>query len=416
MSRKAVYLLSALLVLCGLVYGVRSAFDGLALRGCDLSLRIHEVQCAHAGVNPFHVWDRTVEVPGFYGHDRPDMENVPAQDRVGRHEVHAYPPWHTTFFWFYGWLPPAASMVLLCIACGVAVVFIVQVIKRSVASLERAQRVFVWSWIVALLFGKFVCVFAYLQYGIVLAGLALLMYNALDKGRDWTAAVYWALMMVKPQVGALFFFPLLFGRKYKVILLTGAICFLATLWPAWVYHESPVRLILDVPKIGAPYAKGPIVEKVLAPLIGNGAAFVWAGACAAVCAVGSWMFRKSGGWLVRTLPVMWIFPLWTYSHVYDHVVTWSLVLAWGMLAAGAGGDRLSPSARRILYACTGAEMLWLLFSAGWHLGIAARLFNPSGIGWIYASAETLLAWTVVPAVLFLVLLPAERARPPLTAP
>ena len=408
MSRKAAYLLSAILVLCGLAYGVRSAFDGLALRGCDFFLRIHEVQCAHAGVNPFHVWDRTVTVPGFYGHNRPDMENVPAQDRVGKHQVHAYPPWHTTFFWFYGWLPPAFSVILLCVAYGIAIVFIVKAIKRSVSSLERAKEAFVWSWIAAMLFGKFVCVFAYLQYGIVLAGLALLMYNSLDKGRDWVAAVCWALIMVKPQVGALFFFPLLFGRKYKVILLTGAICFIATLWPAWIYHESPVQLILDVPKIGAPYAKGPIVDKVLAPLLGKSATFVWAGVCAVICAVGSWLFRNSGSWLVRTLPVMWIFPLWTYSHVCDHVVTWSLALVWGMLIVGAAN--VSPSKRKLLNVCSGLEVGWLVFSSGWHFGVAIRLFNPAGIGWIYVSTGRLLAWTVVPAVLFAVLLPALRAR------
>ena len=58
---------------------------------------------------------------------------------------------------------------------------------------------------------------------------------------------------------ALFFFPLLFGRKYKVILLAGAICFVATLWPAWVYRTSPFELILQVPKIAAYYSE---LEKV----------------------------------------------------------------------------------------------------------------------------------------------------------
>ena len=217
-------------------------------------------------------------------------------------------------------------------------------------------------------------------------------------------------------MGALFFFPLLFGRKYKVILLAGTICFAATLWPAWVYHESPVELILQIPKIGVPYNREPIVDKCLAPLIGKGATFVWAGVCAAICAVGSWIFRKSGSWLVRTLPVMWIFPLWTYSQNHDHLVAWSLALVWGMLIMGIGRDKLSPVVRKVLYLCTGIQVAWLVFSSGWHFCVAVKLFNPSGFGWIYVATGTLRSWTVIPAILFIVLLPVERARARLTTP
>ena len=150
------------------------------------------------------------------------------------------------------------------------------------------------------------------------------------------------------------------------------------------------------------------MDKVLTPLIGKSATFVWAGVCAAICAVGSWLFRKSGSWLLRTLPVTWIFPLWTYSQNHDHLVAWSLALVWGMLIVGA--ENVSPPERKLLYVCSGIEVGWLVFSSGWHFGVATRLFNPAGIGWIYASTGKLLAWTVVPAVLFAVLLPALRAR------
>ena len=200
---------------------------------------------------------------------------------------------------------------------------------------------------------------------------------------------------------------MLFGRKYKVMFLAGAICFVATLWPAWVYRTSPFELILQVPKIGAPYNHEPVVDKVLAPLLGKSAVFVWAGVCAAICAVGSWLFRKSGSWLLRTLPVVWIFPLWTYSQNHDHLVAWSLALVWGMLIVGA--ENVSPPERKLLYVCSGLEVGWLVFSSGWHFGVATRLFNPAGIGWIYVSTGRLLAWTVVPAVLFAVLLPGSRS-------
>lgn len=132
--------------------------------------------------------------------------------------------------------------------------------------------------------------------------------------------------------------------------------------PAWVYRTSPFELILQVPKIGAPYNHEPIV---------------------------------------------WIFPLWTYSQNHDHLVAWSLALVWGMLIVGA--ENVSPPERKLLYVCSGLEVGWLVFSSGWHFGVATRLFNPAGIGWIYVSTGRLLAWTVVPAVLFAVLLPGSRS-------
>ena len=415
MSRKVLYGLSLVLVLSGLAFSVRTAIDGLEHRGCDLMFRISEVQCAHTGVNPFDVWDRKVTTERFRGMDRDDREETPPED-AHKLVVHSYPAWHTTFCWFYGWLPRPITTALLGVAYGISLAFLVMWIKRRISSLDTAGRVFVWSWLVAMLLGDLVSCFGCLQYGLPLAALALLMYDSLDKGRDGLAAVCWALMMVKPQVGALFFFPLLFGRKYKVILLAGTICFAATLWPAWVYHESPVELILQIPKIGVPYNREPIVDKCLAPLIGKGATFVWAGVCAAICAVGSWIFRKSGSWLVRTLPVMRIFPLWMYSQNHDHLVAWSLALVWGMLIMGIGRDKLSPVVRKVLYLCTGIQVAWLVFSSGWHFCVAVKLFNPSGFGWIYVATGTLRSWTVIPAILFIVLLPVERARARLTTP
>ena len=409
MNRKVLYVLSAVLVLSGLATSFRMGRDGLHDGGCDLTCRINEVQCSHTGVNPFDVWDQKVTTECFRGLDRNDKPPPLPQDRH-KLVVHAYPPWHTTYCWFYGWLPRPITTALLGVVYGFSLVFLIVAIKRRISSFGFAQQVFVWSWLVAMLLGSLVSCFGSLQYSLPIAALALLMYDSLDRDRDCLAAVCWALMMVKPQVGALFFFPLLFGKKYKVILLAGAICFVATLWPAWVYRASPLELILQIPKIGAPYNQEPIAGKVLAPLIGQIAVFFLAGVCAIICAVGSWLLRKSGSWMLRTLPVVWIFPLWTYSHNYDYLITWSLALVWGMLLVGVGREALSPFAKKVLGVCTGIEIVWLVSSSVWHFCIAVQFFNPSGFGWIYLLARTLQAWTVIPAVLFLVLLPVERAR------
>ena len=165
MSRKVEGLVDNLDVLSGLGFSVRSAIDGLEHRGCDLMFRISEVQCAHTGVNPFDVWDRKVTTERFRGYDRDDRAKTPPED-AHKLVVHAYPPWHTTYCWFYGWLPRPITTALLGVVYGMALAFLVGRIKRKIAPFGTAQRVFVWSWLIAMLLGDLVSCFGCLQYGL----------------------------------------------------------------------------------------------------------------------------------------------------------------------------------------------------------------------------------------------------------
>ena len=73
--------------------------------GYDLSLRHNEVCCAHQGVNSFRIWNHEATLPGFYPYpsDKPTLPH--AETDV---PVHAYPPWHTAMFYFYGWMSGSA--------------------------------------------------------------------------------------------------------------------------------------------------------------------------------------------------------------------------------------------------------------------------------------------------------------------
>ena len=84
----------------------------------DLRLRRNEIRCAHQGVNSFRVWSREVVLPGFTPWRRPDKPKV---ERANESDatVHAYPPWHTAFFWFYGWLPWVLCVSLMSVAFGI---------------------------------------------------------------------------------------------------------------------------------------------------------------------------------------------------------------------------------------------------------------------------------------------------------
>jgi hypothetical protein len=131
------------------------------------------------------------------------------------------------------------------------------------------------------------------------------------------AGVCWALVMLKPQIGGLLLFPLVFGRKWGTIITAGTICFLASIPPAFLCGKSVVSLLLEVLEIGNPYA------------FGNGLVPAWLGgrdilgsaampACLLIggggCVWLSFMLRKESNWLIKFLPAILLFPAWVTYH------------------------------------------------------------------------------------------------------
>ena len=108
-----------------------------------------------------------------------------------------------------------------------------------------------------------------MNYGLVILGWTLLLYFALDSNHNILAGVIYSFIMIKPQIGILLFFPLLFNRKYKTIAFAVAICLIETCFTSCMLHKSPVELILQIPKIGAPFDKVFLAEttmKIVGPI------------------------------------------------------------------------------------------------------------------------------------------------------
>ena len=104
--------------------------------GCDLQLRRNEICCAHQGVNSFRIWTRETTLSGFTPITRPDMENLPRAP--GDAVVHAYPPWHTAMFYFYGWLPEQMCLSLMSVVFGLCLFFILsECVRISKAHFEH---------------------------------------------------------------------------------------------------------------------------------------------------------------------------------------------------------------------------------------------------------------------------------------
>ena len=90
---------------------------------------------------------------------------------------------------------------------------------------------------------------------------------------------------------------------------------LATLWPAAVYRESPLALILQIPEIGKPYlhVTAGTIPNAICALAGEGGVLAWGALCVLACAALSFLTQSAPCWLLRCVPALIVFPVWTYS-------------------------------------------------------------------------------------------------------
>ena len=159
-----------------------------------------------------------------------------------------------------------------------------------------------------------------MNYGLVILGWTLLLYFALDSNHNILAGVIYSFIMIKPQIGILLFFPLLFNRKYKTIAFAVAICLIETCFTSCMLHKSPVELILQIPKIGAPFDKGFLAETTM-KIVGPIGQYLVMGVFICLAAGGSYLVRNAKEAWVRFLPALASIPFWTYSQSHDWLVT-----------------------------------------------------------------------------------------------
>lgn len=378
---------------------------------CDINLRHAEVSCSHEGVNPFHVWTREVVSPRYKGLPRPDF---PRDDSPGKRNVHAYPPWHTTFCWAYGWLPTSvcAALVSLLSAIGLAI-GICWVWRRT----RREARPVTFAVLCALAILPASSAFWTGNYGLVILGLFLVFLWGLERGHAVLAGVCWALMMIKPQIALLFFWPLLFRRRFTTIAVAVLLCVLGTLWPMVVYHESPIALLLQIPEIGKPYVQSgsgsfPGMANML---LGQYGGLVWSGVCFIGCGVFSFFARTAPTWLLRFVPALIVFPIWTYSQLHDLVVQLPFYVLLTLVAFGYASIQTPRWEQRLALGALWASVCGMAFDRAWMLLIELGCFDPTGRGWIYRLVTySILALTSC-AVLALALF-ARRADDEASAP
>lgn len=339
----------------------------------DLRYRQNESICAHQGINPFHVWNRDVFPEGFKGISRPDKPYDKDPDKIA---VHAYPPWHVSYTWIYADIPFGYLTAMFFMLDGL----ILGLLYGKIKQLEpETERFFYWSWIAFSLLPSVAGNIAWGNYGIFLAGLMMLLLWALESNRQILAGVAWALMMSKPQVATLLFFPLLFQRKFTAILVAISICVVATMWPAYVYGESPIDLILQIPQIGSPYETNIIIKKLLPTAMKSFVKYGWMALNIVLCGWFSWKWRNIESMMYRFVPFAFFFPFWTYCNGQDLVCRWVLAIMLALVISNLLVDRRTKL-WIMGYICI--QFITCIFIGFWSMS-QFGLFSADGIGWLY---------------------------------
>ncbi len=342
----------------------------------DLKLRYHEVCCSHTGVNPFHIWNQTIMSDKYKGIPHPDYKY---DESPNKFEVHAYPAWHTTFFWFYGFISENVCVVLM--STFQIFVFIGGFIYFRRFFSSTSSVFFCLGVLLFLFIYPFLISLHQGNYGGLLLLLSIMFYESLKRKHEIVAGIIWGVMMIKPQVALLLFLPLLFSRKYLTISVAVIICICATLIQSFVYKESPIDLILQIPEIGRPYVgnNAGVISLALNKCFGVNGVFV--GMCVGflICAILSYRLRNQSSWFIRLFPAFALFPLWTYSYAYDLPAQWMVFVvmsAW-----------LIQNLRNKWFMCKVVFLWILIFSSLYFLFLKFVMQDTSGIGWRFYLAQ-----------------------------
>ena len=399
------------------LFGLFQAFTGAGslakmfpdrLFAHDLRMRRNEVRCAHQGVSPFRIWNREVSLPGIVPANRPDKEKV---ERTNESDigVQGYPPWHTAFFWFYGWLPKIMCISLMSVVFGICLAFIVSEGFR----LSQARSVYpglVVGFALAFIADPAAQCFIVLNYGVMILSAFLLMNRALEKNHAVLAGLAWAVMMIKPQMGLLFVWPLFWHRRYLTIATAAAVCLAGAVFTSFAVHESVIYLVLQLPEIGRQYMNGGgvMLNKIIRLIAGDGARFLVPALFFVAVGYATWSMRKERDFLACCVPVTLVSPLWTYCQDHDRVILFTTLIVFaGRFFTTRRFDALT------ILGCL--YLLLAVFMRAWSLVfIDLSIFDPTGLGWIYRLAE-FSSYAVILAIVVLFVRDSRRHAQPAAA-
>jgi len=367
-SRFSPWVLPWALVACVLVSGffVRPSCD---TRGIDLEMRLNEARCVLDGYDPFLVWNGTTPRPGY---EPWGFEHLLEVEKYKL--VHAYPPWAYTFVMPLAVLP--REWARLIYVAGEYAVLVALFCSAFWLGLQRGRHGLVSGFIA--LDAVLVAVPAMARclvdhnFGIFITGAAAMAMFCHHRGRHAIAGVFWALTLVKPQIGLLFFLPLVVRNKWRTIVVSAVVVLTATLIPAGLCHRSPVEMVLAVSQCsrGQFNGTGLIPCRLFAnllPCYGETPLMLTsAGVGCVFCLLCTWLVRKEKDIFEWVIPPVVCALAWATSRLHDHSVA---ALAFVGLALAC--DRAQKISEALLSA---ALLVFFIFHD--LDGAFALFFNP----------------------------------------
>ena len=292
--------------------------------GFDFRLRYNELTCLRAGVDPFLVWSGKAEIPGLKPYTN---EAIAYLLTAGAHSfVHTYTPWTYTLLYPFALLEYPAALacwrLVLSLCFALLLLFAYRTAHRVRGKpTDGLLALAAVSVYVSLNFENGVA----LNFGLLLALAVCTMGHFLNRGRELAAGVCLALLMMKPQIGALFTLPLLLHRRYKTLAAGAVLCLAGTLPTALLCHRSPLDLILQVLQAGVYTRRTTFFPGCVYAALSRhfGAAVPFAVSAllgAALCVWLCWRLRKErDNLLVLSAPAI-VCVAWTYSTIHDRLI------------------------------------------------------------------------------------------------
>ena len=358
----------------------------------DFITRCNEVSCLLDGVNPFYVWNETIDKKPYYSniHDR-------STDAEHTEIINAYTPWSYTILMPIAALPrQVAWRIYHTIIC----LFLVLLCTLAYRHGKRfSGNVYGGLFAAALPLSLFIPTSFDMNvgnYNLIITSLIALMAVLLDRGKIIPAAICWSLAMIKPQLAILFAIPLLIDRKIKVCIIAAVLCILATIPPAILCHESPITLILQAPKASAYAFSGCALlppECLTALRSANfiPESFLLAIPMAlgvAACAFLSWRVRKSDDPFLCFAPAAICAVSWTYVQGYSYILC-----AIVMIAMTA--DLIRRPTRGNILLCGAAILLMARMGRAFEIVVNAALPSLNGLAAIVCSWSSTAAFILV---------------------
>lgn len=376
----------------------------------DFGLRYNEICCIGDGINPYDISDGSVPSEKYASWMRSVNRNQSGKKHVG-----GYPPWEYPLFAPFALLPMQYSFaiftllqLLALVACGMmahsyakrfgfgnldsTLVAFSPVILAT--SIERCLNV-----------GNF---------GILLGAVFFALAECLNRKNDFLSAIFLALLWIKPHLTLFVVIPLLLGRQYKPLILSGLLCAALSIPASIAVGKSPVALVLDVLMRHPDQTfrqlallPGRLSIPLITCITPQGVlVLLFAVYSSAIVFLARRHDRRNCDWETRLAPCAVIAPVWAYSRSHDTAIYIFpvVVAATGLLAAircHAGifghhacinGIGRTPTRKRecvsaLLYTVALLSLLTVIF----HTGDTTRSPFPEFLAWrLYASRFTYL--------------------------